>query len=148
MGNSWESAYQMAAHAERTKAETMHRGNACMCARGSGFSSFGAVGKHGRGAWGGQGEGVVWAGAGLEVKVPLGVRLGSGRRRGRTYWLAQEALRLLVFACEALWTHADVMANAASAGLVNRLQKHHLSLQDRKSADSSCSFTLQMFGCL
>lgn len=59
----------------------------------------------------------------------------KGSRRKNTL-AAQEALGLPIFAASAIWI--DVMVSVES---VNRIQKHHLSLQDRKSADSGCSFT-------
>lgn len=74
-------------------------------------------------------KGVFGLGACLEAKVPSGVRLGGEGHGGRTRRLHR------------ICSDAGVTANAASAELVNRVQKHHLSLQDRKSADSGCSFT-------
>lgn len=79
MGNSWESAQQMAPHTERTKAGTTHGVKARTCAQQQRFVELqGLLGSRGRGAWGVQGEGGVWAGSSFGSESPFGGQVGWG----------------------------------------------------------------------
>lgn len=54
-------------------------------------------------------KGVFGLGVSLEVKVPLGGQAGWRGARRKNTLAAQEVLRLIVFACEAVWKHSGAM---------------------------------------